>query len=156
LAGVFYTLTLLILVFTCFFACAPAPTFQLIAGFVLALALAFHFITLLWLRGARNDGQRLQSFLKLGGKLYRQGFPRTWLVAFDPAPAITGTRPCATSMAIWTMRSCSAGRSVGASPVVPHAISAVAPSRICLSPDRAKASPSTAPVSSNGVGSAGA
>ncbi len=45
------------------------------------------------------------------------------------APAITGTRPRAIATAISMSVSCSVGVNVGASPVVPHTTSAVAPAR---------------------------
>src|SRR5579862_1917041 len=69
---------------------------------------------------------------------------------------MTGTRLRDTATAMRMSSPCSAGVKVDASPVVPQTISAVAPRVICRSQSRSNASPSTSPLSSNGVGNAGA
>ena len=51
-------------------------------------------------------------------------------VEFDPAPAMTGTRPAAAAMQTSTTRSCSSCESVGDSPVVPHGTRASVPAPI--------------------------
>jgi hypothetical protein len=78
-----------------------------------------------------------------------------WLVEFDPAPAMTRTRPRATSTAARTMRSCSTGVRVEASPAVSPATIAGTPASIWRSQSFAKAVRSTSPFSSNGVGRSG-
>ncbi len=70
---------------------------------------------------------------------------------FDPAPAITGTRPPAASTAISTTRRCSAWLSVGLSPVVPTGTIPSVPWPICQSTKAANASSSTDPSSRMGV-----
>ncbi len=54
-------------------------------------------------------------------------------VLFDPAPAITGTRPAANFTTASTTASCSSWLSVGLSPVVPTGTSPADPSAICQS-----------------------
>src|ERR1700674_4181795 len=53
------------------------------------------------------------------------------LVELEPAPAITGTRPAASSMHHSTMRLCSSWLPVGLSPVVPTGTRPFVPSAIC-------------------------
>src|SRR4030088_1338434 len=53
------------------------------------------------------------------------------LVEFEPAPAITGTRPRASSMHHSTTRLCSSWLTVGLSPVVPTGTRPLVPSAIC-------------------------
>jgi hypothetical protein len=65
-------------------------------------------------------------------------------VEFDPVPAITGTRPFATSMQASTTRLCSAWLRVGDSPVVPQGTTAWVPSLICQSTKDWKLRSSTA------------
>src|SRR5688572_23210664 len=75
-------------------------------------------------------------------------------VLFDPAPAITGTFPAASSMQTSTTRLCSAWESVGDSPVVPTGTRPFVPSSICQETKLRKAFSSNAPSSRNGVTSA--
>src|SRR5947199_10600672 len=53
------------------------------------------------------------------------------LVEFEPAPAITGTRPLASSTHHSTTRLCSSWLTVGLAPVVPTGTSPWVPSAIC-------------------------
>jgi hypothetical protein len=78
-----------------------------------------------------------------------------WLVEFDPAPAMTRTRPRAMSTAARTMVSCSAGVSVEASPVISPATIADTPASIWRSQRFANAVRSIAPLALNGVGRSG-
>jgi hypothetical protein len=66
-------------------------------------------------------------------------------VLFDPAPAITGTRPSAASMQSSTTRLCSSWTTVGDSPVVPTGTTPLDPSRICQSTKALSAASSMAP-----------
>src|SRR6202048_2996351 len=64
-------------------------------------------------------------------------------VELEPAPAITGTRPMASSMHHSTTRLCSSWLTVGLSPVVPTGTRPLVPSEICqLTSDRKAASSS--------------
>ena len=74
-------------------------------------------------------------------------------VQFVPVPAMTATRPPATSTAMRTSRSRSAIVRVGASPVVPQGTSPSAPSSTCHAAKSAKAFSSTSSLA-NGVASA--
>src|SRR5258706_25384 len=76
-------------------------------------------------------------------------------VSFEPAPAITGTRPAACSTQTRTTRKCSSADRVAASPVVPQGTSAAEPSAICQSMKSRYAISAKAPSSTNGVTSAG-
>src|SRR6266850_680538 len=65
------------------------------------------------------------------------------LVELEPAPAITGTRPLASSMHHSTTRLCSSWLTVGLSPVVPTGTRPWVPSAICqLTRERKDASSS--------------
>src|SRR5579859_650406 len=66
-------------------------------------------------------------------------------VEFEPAPAITGTRPADASTHSSTTRLCSAWDRVGDSPVVPHGTRPWLPSLICQSTKDWKDFSSTAP-----------
>src|SRR5882762_6282747 len=72
------------------------------------------------------------------------------LVELDPAPAITGTRPLASSMHHSTTRLCSSWLTVGLSPVVPTGTSPCVPSVICQLTSERKAASSSEPFL-NGV-----
>ena len=62
------------------------------------------------------------------------GSPRSAsAVALEPVPAITGTRPFAASTQSSVTRMCSAGVSVGDSPVVPTGTRPCVPSEMCHS-----------------------
>ena len=74
-------------------------------------------------------------------------------VEFEPAPAITGTRPLAWSTHHSTTCSCSLWVSVGLSPVVPTGTRPLVPSAICQSTSSRNAFSSTEPFL-NGVTSA--
>ena len=74
-------------------------------------------------------------------------------VLFEPAPAITGTRPSATSITSSTTRSCSSCESVGDSPVVPTGTRPWVPCSMCHSTSDCSAGSSIAPLR-NGVISA--
>src|SRR5580692_8043844 len=67
------------------------------------------------------------------------------LVELEPAPAITGTRPFASSMHHSTTRLCSSWLSVGLSPVVPTGTSPWVPSEICQFTSERKAASSSEP-----------
>src|SRR5687767_14067170 len=71
-----------------------------------------------------------------------------------PQPAITGTRPRATSTVSSITRRCSAALSVTLSPVVPHGTRALLPSAICHSTSSRNVSSATRPPE-NGVTRAG-
>src|SRR5258708_10183073 len=71
-------------------------------------------------------------------------------VEFEPAPAITGTFPFATSRQSSTTRLCSLWLSVGDSPVVPHGTRPWVPWSICEAMKFWKPRSSTAPLR-NGV-----
>ncbi len=75
-------------------------------------------------------------------------------VLLEPAPAITGTRPAATSTQTFTTSRCSRWESVGDSPVVPTGTSPFVPSAICHSTNARKAFSSKRPSEVNGVTSA--
>ena len=75
-------------------------------------------------------------------------------VLFEPAPAMTGTRPRASSMQTCTTRRCSSWVSVGLSPVVPTGTRPCDPDEICQSTSARKAVSSNLP-SLNGVMRAG-
>src|ERR1700716_4170170 len=72
------------------------------------------------------------------------------LVELDPAPAITGTRPPASSMHHSTTRLCSSWFTVGLSPVVPTGTRPWVPSAICQFTKPRKAASSSEPFL-NGV-----
>src|SRR5689334_24938747 len=72
------------------------------------------------------------------------------LVELEPAPAITGTRPLASSMHHSTTRLCSSWLSVGLSPVVPTGTSPWVPSVVCQLTSPRNAASSTEPFL-NGV-----
>src|ERR1700730_5584262 len=72
------------------------------------------------------------------------------LVELEPAPAITGTRPPASSMHHSTMRLCSSWLKVGLSPVVPTGTRPWVPSAICQPTSPRKAASSSEPFL-NGV-----
>src|ERR1700759_5185229 len=72
------------------------------------------------------------------------------LVELDPAPAITGTRPLASSMHHSTTFLCSSWLKVGLSPVVPTGTSPWVPSVICQFTSARNAASSTEPFL-NGV-----
>src|ERR1700744_5892410 len=72
------------------------------------------------------------------------------LVELEPAPAITGTRPLASSMHHSTPRLCSSWFSVGLSPVVPTGTRPCVPSAICQLTSARKAASSSEPFL-NGV-----
>src|SRR5665213_3361418 len=78
-----------------------------------------------------------------------------WPVEFDPAPAITRTRPRATPTAARMMISCSDGVRVDASPAVSPATIAVTPASIWRSQSLANAMRSIRSLFSNGVGRSG-
>src|SRR5258705_11340115 len=65
------------------------------------------------------------------------------LVEFEPAPAITGTRPRTSSMHHSTTRLCSTWLTVGLSPVVPTGTRPWVPSAICQCTRERKAASST-------------
>src|ERR1700744_3455956 len=67
------------------------------------------------------------------------------LVELEPAPAITGTRPFASSMHHSTTRLCSSWLNVGLSPVVPTGTSPWVPSEICQFTSERKAASSSEP-----------
>src|ERR1700712_1390890 len=67
------------------------------------------------------------------------------LVEFEPAPAITGTRPAASSIHHSTARLCSSWLSVGLSPVVPTGTRPWVPSAICHPTSARKAASSSDP-----------
>src|SRR6195952_2242264 len=67
------------------------------------------------------------------------------LVEFEPAPAITGTRPAASSIHHSTARLCSSWLSVGLSPVVPTGTRPWVPSAICQPTSARKAASSSEP-----------
>src|SRR5258708_11660339 len=71
-------------------------------------------------------------------------------VELEPAPAITGTLPLATSRQSSTTRLCSLWLSVGDSPVVPHGTRPCVPCSICQAMKFWKPRSSTAPLR-NGV-----
>src|SRR5687768_16189923 len=71
-------------------------------------------------------------------------------VEFDPAPAMTGTRPRAVSTHSATTRMCCLWLRVGESSVVPTGTSPLVPSAICHSTSRLKAGSSNSPFL-NGV-----
>src|SRR5580692_3083421 len=66
-------------------------------------------------------------------------------VEFEPAPAITGTRPSAPSMHHSTTRLCSSWLTVGLSPVVPTGTRPLVPSAICQFTSPRKAASSSEP-----------
>ena len=66
-------------------------------------------------------------------------------VALEPVPAMTGTRPAATSTVISITRLCSSGVTVGLSPVVPTGTRPWLPSLICQFTILRNASSSTRP-----------
>src|SRR5262249_39511660 len=66
-------------------------------------------------------------------------------VEFEPAPAITGTRPRAVSTQSATTRICSLWLRVGDSPVVPTGTNPSVPSEICHSTRRLNAPSSSSP-----------
>src|SRR5712691_6816863 len=72
------------------------------------------------------------------------------LVELEPAPAITGTRPLASSMHHSTTRLCSSWLTVGLSPVVPTGTSPWVPSVICQFTSERNAASSSEPFL-NGV-----
>src|SRR5271165_6167519 len=72
------------------------------------------------------------------------------LVELEPAPAITGTRPLASSMHLSTTRLCSSWLKVGLSPVVPTGTRPWVPSVICQPTSERNAASSTEPFL-NGV-----
>src|ERR1700684_61641 len=72
------------------------------------------------------------------------------LVELEPAPAITGTRPPASSMHHSTTRLCSSWFTVGLSPVVPTGTRPWVPSAICQLTKARKAASSSEPFL-NGV-----
>ena len=72
------------------------------------------------------------------------------LVELEPAPAITGTRPLASSMHHSTTRLCSSWLTVGLSPVVPTGTRPWVPSAICQFTSPRKAASSSEPFL-NGV-----
>src|SRR4030081_3623644 len=72
------------------------------------------------------------------------------LVELEPAPAITGTRPFASSMHHSTTRLCSSWLTVGLSPVVPTGTRPWVPSAICQLTNPRKAASSSEPFL-NGV-----
>src|ERR1700744_2932679 len=72
------------------------------------------------------------------------------LVELEPAPAITGTRPLASSMHHSTTRLCSSWLTVGLSPVVPTGTRPWVPSAICQLTSERKAASSPQPFL-NGV-----
>src|SRR6202042_3784904 len=72
------------------------------------------------------------------------------LVELEPAPAITGTRPLASSMHHSTTRLCSSWLTVGLSPVVPTGTRPWVPSAICQLTSARKAASSSEPFL-NGV-----
>src|SRR5438445_11856008 len=67
------------------------------------------------------------------------------LVEFEPAPAITGTRPLASSTHHSTTRLCSSWLTVGLSPVVPTGTRPWVPSAICQFTSDRKAASSSEP-----------
>src|SRR5436309_14759671 len=67
------------------------------------------------------------------------------LVEFEPAPAITGTRPLASATHHSTTRSCSSWLTVGLSPVVPTGTRPWIPSAICQLTSEPNAASSTEP-----------
>src|SRR6267154_2871267 len=67
------------------------------------------------------------------------------LVELEPAPAITGTRPLASSMHHSTTRLCSSWFTVGLSPVVPTGTRPWVPSAICQLTRPRKAASSSEP-----------
>src|SRR5258708_14511898 len=71
-------------------------------------------------------------------------------VELEPAPAITGTRPLASSMHHSTTRLCSSWLTVGLSPVVPTGTRPFVPSAICQ-PTRARKPASSSEPFLNGV-----
>src|SRR3984885_7138721 len=71
-------------------------------------------------------------------------------VELEPAPAITGTRPAASSMHHSTTRLCSSWVTVGLSPVVPTGTRPWVPSVICQLTSPRKAASSSEPFL-NGV-----
>src|SRR5215208_168834 len=75
-------------------------------------------------------------------------------VSFEPAPAITGTRPPARSTTASTTARCSYGSMVAASPVEPQGTRNWTPSAICQSTSLSRAAPSSSPWAVNGVTSA--
>src|SRR6476646_3880656 len=72
------------------------------------------------------------------------------LVELEPAPAITGTRPLASSTHHSTTRLCSSWLTVGLSPVVPTGTRPWVPSAICQFTRERKAASSSEPFL-NGV-----
>ena len=66
-------------------------------------------------------------------------------VELEPAPAITGTRPLASSTQISITRSCSSWLRVGDLPVVPQGTSPWVPSAICQATRARNAASSTLP-----------
>src|SRR3979490_1924846 len=72
------------------------------------------------------------------------------LVELEPAPAITGTRPLASSTHHSTTRLCSSWLTVGLSPVVPTGTRPLVPSAICQLTSERKAASSSEPFL-NGV-----
>ena len=76
------------------------------------------------------------------------------VVLFEPAPAMTGTRPLTCATTISTTRLCSSWESVGLSPVVPTGTSPVEPFSICQSTNARSAASSILPLL-NGVTRAG-
>src|SRR6266700_199091 len=78
------------------------------------------------------------------------GMPIASLVELEPAPAITGTRPLASSMHHSTTFLCSSCESVGLSPVVPTGTRPLVPSEICQLTSERNAASSSEPFL-NGV-----
>ena len=110
-----------------------------------------------------NDTEHAVALTRTAQELGAAAAPSCWAVrvratacsvSLAPQPAITGTRPLATSRVSSITRRCSASLSVADSPVVPQATRAWLPCAICHSRKSQNAASSTAPAV-NGVTSAG-